>query len=63
MSNTNIATDTAWTFTLAGALLEAFTYEGTVRGELALQNVLRMDLQRVRAGLPSLARSGAAELL
>lgn len=65
MPNTNrtAAQSIAHTLTLTGSLLEALTYAGTERGEHALQNVLRMDLQRVRVGIPSLARSGAHELL
>lgn len=43
----------AHTLTLTGALLGAWTYEATELGERYLQDALRMDTQRCRAGLPS----------
>lgn len=41
---------------LAGALLLAWDNEQTIEGELALQDALRMDAQRIRyAGITSVA--------
>lgn len=43
----------AHTLTLTGALLGAWTHEGTELGERYLQDALLMDTQRCRVGLAS----------